>query len=203
MDLLRDVKWFDDKHKSRMYMKGATSDQPIVPEAEGKLRVKAITRTNYNDLQCYYLTHFTSTLLSDCDLLRSSTFAKDFSGQILTKYFELNNEVIQNDLKHKGRVNLNNNQQYHMDYSTCTLTCIHKKLKRFDIEIPGIIFGGLCYTLPIEVPDQSIDHPRANLFNCSQLMYEGDKKFQKNVMNCLLRLSMKYNNNNILLSWIH
>ena len=125
-------------------MKGATSDQPIVPESEGKLRVKAIT-TGYIDVQCYYSPHFTSTLLSDCDVLHSSPFDKDFSGQILTKYFELNNEVIHNNLKQKGRVNLNNNQQYHMDYGTCT--CIDKKVERFNIEIPSIICGGLCYTL--------------------------------------------------------
>ena len=42
-----------------MHMKGATSDQPIVPESEGKLRVKAITITGYMDFQCYYLPHFT------------------------------------------------------------------------------------------------------------------------------------------------
>ena len=72
-------------------MKGDTSDQPIIPEAEGKLRVKAITKDGYIDVKCYYLPHFTSTLLSDRDVLHSSPFAKDFSGQILTKYFELNN----------------------------------------------------------------------------------------------------------------
>ena len=65
-----------------------------------------------------------------------------------------------------------------MDYGICTLTSIHKKVKRFNIEIPGIIFGGLCYTLPIDVPDLPIDHPRANLLNFSYLMYETDKQFQ-------------------------
>ena len=47
-----------------------------------------------------------------------------------------------------------------MDYGTCTLICIHKKLKWFNIEIPGIIWGGLCYTLPIEIPYLLIEHPR-------------------------------------------
>ena len=57
---------------------------------------------------------------------------------------------------------------------------IHKKVKRFNIEIPGIICGGLCYTLLIEVPDLPIDHNRTNLFICSQLIYESDKQLQKN-----------------------
>ena len=52
---------------------------------------------------------------------------------------------------------------------------IHKKVKRFNIEIPGIICDGLCYTLLIEVPDLPIDHPRVNFFNCSQLIYGSDE----------------------------
>ena len=70
-----------------------------------------------------------------------------------------------------------NQQLYHMDYGTCTLTCIHKKVKQLHIKNPSIIQGGLCSTLPLEVPDLQIDHLRANHFNCSQLMYEIDKKF--------------------------
>ena len=38
VDLLQYVQWFDDKHKPHVYMKGATSDQPIVPEAEENCR---------------------------------------------------------------------------------------------------------------------------------------------------------------------
>ena len=53
-------------------------------------------------------------------------------------------------------------------YGTCPLTCIHKKT-----------CGGLCYTLPIEVPDLPIDHPRENLFDSSLLMSESDKQFQE------------------------
>ena len=107
IDLLWDVKWFDDKRKSLVHMKDDTSDQPIVPEAEVKLRVKAITSTGYVDVQFYFLPQFNSNLLSHCDVLCSSPFAKDFSGQILSKYFELNNELIHNDPKRNGTVNLN------------------------------------------------------------------------------------------------
>ena len=71
-------------------MKGDTSDQPIIPEAEGKLRVKAITKDGYIDVKCYYLPHFTSTLLSDQDVLCSTKFAKEYQGQAMVKYFDLN-----------------------------------------------------------------------------------------------------------------
>ena len=66
-----------------------------------------------------------------------------------------------------------------MDYGTCTLTCIYEKIKKFNIKIPGTICGGLCYMLPIDVPNLPIDHPRANLLKFSQLMYKTDKKIQK------------------------
>ena len=158
--------------------------------------MNAIAKDGYIDVQCYYSPCFPSTLLLDHDVLRSSPFAIDLSGKILNKYFELNNEDINNDLQKKGRAFLNNQQCYHMDYGTCTLTCIHKKLSWFNVEIPGIIFGGLCYVLPIEIPDLPVDRPRENLLSCSHLMYETDKNSKINVINYLLSLGMKYNNNN-------
>ena len=106
--------------------------------------------------------------------MRYSPFAKNFSGQILTKYFELKNEEINNNLQRKGRVNLNNQQRYHMDYGTCTLTCVHNKFKPFNIKIQRIICGGIYYTLPIEIPYLPIDNLRENLLNFLQLMYDTD-----------------------------
>jgi len=96
-------------------------------------------------------------------------------------------------------LNLENKPTF-FHYGTCTITCIYKKVKRFNIEITGIICGGLCYMLPIEVPDLPIDHPRANLFNYSQLMYEMDKKFQKKCDELSLKsLYEIHKNNNIFL----
>ena len=47
IDLLWNVQYIDDKNKPHMYMKGATSAQPIVPESEGKLQVKAMNKDGY------------------------------------------------------------------------------------------------------------------------------------------------------------
>ena len=133
VNLLWDIKWFNDICKSLVYMKVDTSDQPIV-----------------------------------LTVLNSVPFVKDFSWKILPKYFELNNELIHNDPKHNETVTLN---------GTCTLTCIQKKVKRFNVDIPDIICDGLYFKLLIAVPDLPINNPRTNLFNCSQSIYGSEELF--------------------------
>ena len=66
-----------------------------------------------------------------------------------------------------ARLNLENTHTF-VHYGTCPLTCVHKK-----------VWGGLCYTLPIEVPDLPIDHLRSNLFDYSSFISECDKQFQE------------------------
>ena len=48
-----------------------------------------------------------------------------------------------------------------------------------NIMIPGIVRGGLCFTLPLILPDLPKDHPKASLLNSSQLAYNYDPKFGK------------------------
>ena len=88
------MKWFNGKNKNPVQMRGATSGNIIIPSAEGKLRVQARTKQGFIDVLCYYPPHFTSTLLSDRDVLRSSHFVKEYSGQAMIKYFELDDEKI-------------------------------------------------------------------------------------------------------------
>ena len=57
----------------------------------------------------------------------------------MTKYFELNDEKVNKDLLSKGSVDLKSQPDYEMDFRSCTLTCVHWKLKRKNIEISGII----------------------------------------------------------------
>ena len=136
--------------------------------AKGWLRVQAgNVKKGFIDVLCYYSPHFTSTLLSERDVLRSSTYAKEFSGQVMTKYFELNDDKVNQDLLSKGSIDLNHQSDYQMDYGSCTLTCVHRKLPCKNIEIPGIIRGGLCFTLPLILPDLPKDHPEACILNSS------------------------------------
>ena len=140
VEILRNVTWFDQHNCAPVCMRGATSGKIIVPMAKGWLQVQAgNVRNGYIDVLCYYSPHFTSTLLSERDVLQSSTYAKEFSGQVMTKYFELNDEKVNKNLLSKGSIDLNCQSDYQMDYGNCTLTCVHWKIKQKNIEIPGII----------------------------------------------------------------
>ena len=143
VEILRNVTWFDQQNRSPVCMHRATYGKIIVPLAKCWLRVQAGTRDDFIDVLCYYSPHFTSTLLSEQDVLRSSQFAKEFSDQVMTKYFELNDEKVNKDMLLKGSVDLKSQSDYQRDYGSCTLICVHHKLKRKNIEIPGIIRGGL------------------------------------------------------------
>ena len=63
IDILHDVEFYDEKFKAPIKMKGATSEEIIVPEAEGKLRIQADVPAGYIDVCCYYSPSFTGTLL--------------------------------------------------------------------------------------------------------------------------------------------
>ena len=52
-------------------MKGAASDNIIVPEAQGYLQVLIIIKGVTINVPCYYSPEFTSTLFSDNDTLFS------------------------------------------------------------------------------------------------------------------------------------
>ena len=52
LEVLHDVRWYNDKFKCPVYMRGATSKKLIIPKAIGKLRVQANTRTGWLDCDC-------------------------------------------------------------------------------------------------------------------------------------------------------
>ena len=89
----------------------------------------------------------------------------------------MDNEKVNQDLEDKGCVDLQWQNEYHLDYGQCSLTCVHGSLKRKNIEIPGIVQGGLCFTLPLILPDLPLDHPDATKFNSLKIAYESDKEF--------------------------
>ena len=140
LEILRNITWFDKKKNPKpVHMKGATSGTLIIPAAKGWLQVQANTKDQYLDVLCYYSPHFTSTLLSDRYVLLSNQCAKEYSGQVMSKYFDLNNKRVNDDLRKWGCINLQDVDGYHLDYGNCTLTCVHVTKKCRNIEIPGII----------------------------------------------------------------
>ena len=68
-------------------MKSATLDNIIIPEAQGYLQVPTITKGVTIDILCYYSPEFTSTLLSDNDVILSNKNSGDYTGQLMLKFF--------------------------------------------------------------------------------------------------------------------
>ena len=62
-------------------MKGATSDNLIIPQAEGYLQVPTIQEGKWINVCCYYSPEFTLTLLLDNDVLNSNKFSNEYCGQ--------------------------------------------------------------------------------------------------------------------------
>ena len=75
------------RFRPKVTMKSATSDNIIIPEAQGYLQVSTITKGVTIDVLCYYSPEFTSTLLSDNDILLSNNNASDYVGQSMLKLF--------------------------------------------------------------------------------------------------------------------
>ena len=88
INLLKDVKWYNRWFLPRIKMRGATSQTIIVPEAQGYLEVPTITPGITINVLCYYSPDFTSTILSDNNVLKAHKHAKEFSGQLMLKFFD-------------------------------------------------------------------------------------------------------------------
>ena len=62
INLLKDVRWYNQFFQPKARMKVAISDNIIIPHAEGYLQVPTIQEGKCIDVQCYYSQDFTSTL---------------------------------------------------------------------------------------------------------------------------------------------
>ena len=69
ISLLKNVSWYNQWFQPKARMKGATSNNIIIPQAEGYLQVPTIQEEKYIDVRCYYSPEFTSALLFDNDVL--------------------------------------------------------------------------------------------------------------------------------------
>ena len=80
INLLKNVIWYNRWFLPRVKMRGATLQTIIVPEAQEYLEVPIITPGVTIDVLCYYSPDFTSTLLSDNNVLKAHKHSKEFSG---------------------------------------------------------------------------------------------------------------------------
>lgn len=77
IEILHNVECFNNNNKASVKIRGVTSGNIIAPLAQGWLQVQANTKQGYIDVLCFYSPYFTSTLLSDQDVLHSTKFAKE------------------------------------------------------------------------------------------------------------------------------
>lgn len=76
-------------------MKGVRSDNIIVPQSEGYLQVLTIQDAKWIDFCCYYSPEFTSTLLSDNDVLNSNNVSNEYFRQLMLKFFDPGEAVLE------------------------------------------------------------------------------------------------------------
>ena len=171
-------------------MKGATSDNIIIPVAQGYLQVPTITKGITIDVLCYYSPEFTSTLLSDNDVLLANKYSGEYVGQSMLKFFdakeidemeELPIPQLRREAAKIKRQELDDvSKKYTHNYGNCMLCCTHKSKHNRNVYIPGIIRAGLCYTMPLIIPSGlKASDPSANIFNSKDKAYEDDNDFCK------------------------
>ena len=101
ISILQNVKYFDKSYPAAVRMKGATSKDSIVLEAEGKLRVEADVPEGFVDVHVFYSPLFTSTLLLDRDISFATPCSSNHKGQVMSKYFDVNNKKLCEELEKK------------------------------------------------------------------------------------------------------
>ena len=182
--LLRNVHFFSEKSQCPVRMYGATDDTLfITPTAVGNLRIPAINAVGYVDVRCYYSHSFSSTLLSDSDIIRCTGTHQDYSGQSTDKFFD-ESDKMQSDLA-KGIFSLD--KHYNVDTGYCMVTCHHKRTRRKNIILPGIIRYGQCFSSPIVIPALPTDHPLATSQHFINQAKSNDPSFKKLCKQATLR----------------
>ena len=147
--------WFIYLHKYQPYttwfkcpvkLTGAVGTTNIHPLGEGFLHLPAPTPCGFLAVWCFYSPHLSSTLISPCDILKTSKdWRTGFSGQDMKTYF---------------------GAKCDQNFGRCTFTCHINCRWSHNISINGIVMNGNCYTYPLILPDVSLESPLATWLNC-------------------------------------
>ena len=129
----------------------------------------------------YYSLDFTSTLMSDNDVLKAHKHAKEFNGQSMLKFFDPM-EMVKMRMKPHLKNQINNQvlddktSNYDYNHKNCILCCTHKKKFDQNVYIPGTNCVGLFYIMPLIIPSElKTSNPTANVFNSQEKAYQDDK----------------------------
>ena len=174
--LLKDVKWYNRWFRPTVTIKGATSNNIIIPDAQGYFQVPNIAKGVTINILCYYSPEFISTLLSDNDVLLANNNASNYVEQLIMKVFDqkeldkIEKLPIPNLCRQAAKIRKqesdNTTKHYTHNYGNCMICYTHKNKFNWNIYIPGIICVGLCYTIPLIIPNglQASD-PAATISN--------------------------------------
>ena len=153
---LFDLHEFKSPSECPVRMYGATNKNLLIsPEAKGKLRLPAHNAQGFVDIVCYYSPSFSTTLISDSDIIRCTGFPQDYSGQSTQKFFEQSDRLSQAHRQGEYLID----KLYNVDEGNCLITCHHKRNSNRNIILPGIIKYGQCFSGNLILPKLDPDHP--------------------------------------------
>lgn len=184
IELLHDIRFYSKLFPPKVKMKGATSNNIIVPVAEGFLKVPTIHKDVFLKIKCYYSLEFTSTLLPDNDILKELQMKKDYCEQLMMRFFE-QAEIDELPVEERDKIR---NQKlddftrtYDHNYGNYILCCTHKRKFNRNIYVPGVIRNGLCYTMPLMISRKRLpaDFKEATVVNSFDKAYQEDLPFRK------------------------
>ena len=130
-------------------MDGDDSKQIITPHAVEYMRVQKLVRRGFIDVKCYQLPHFTTTLLLQVSVIKTTSHPKQYISKDVKIYFTPNKVILGRELV-SNVVDLNA-VDYNHDYGTYMLTSVHYRKHNCSIFDPGIIQSGLCFAQPLIV----------------------------------------------------
>lgn len=76
-------------------MKGMTSNNVIIPQAEAYLQISTIEEGKLIDVCCYYSPDITSNILLDNYVLSSNKFINEYCGQSLLKFLYSEEDIME------------------------------------------------------------------------------------------------------------
>ena len=98
INLLHNVKFFDVKFKSNVCIHGVTSKLMITPRAVECMRVCALTRQGFIDVNYYFLPHFSTTLLSHVSVIKDTGQPEQYISKGMQLFFVPSEVVLDQDL---------------------------------------------------------------------------------------------------------
>ena len=87
--LLRDVKYFNAPRPCQISMNETNYKKPTCHNAIGSVRIPAHNKQGFIDIDCYYSSGFSSTILSDRDVLHSSTNPIEYKRHSIETFYNI------------------------------------------------------------------------------------------------------------------